>query len=139
MLSTNPLFIQSTPDGSALLVVEKPTEQPLRLRVLYDTSLGITDDGDLLDLPDSFARVTSFAATSFGQRGCLFLSGVDVFRQQVVSVSLQISRKESEYQLQAFRRGDNSVPDPKTAVHNSLLDIFAKTWAQYPVLSAISR
>lgn len=137
-LSKQPDFMQSSPDGSAILVIET-SEKEIFLRVFHEASFGSSSEGLVHPLPPSFRDLSSVIVTSFGIRSNVFLLGVNTTTQRIVSVSVRISRRETEFQFQASKGLPGSSLQPNPTAHNSLLDCLSEVWARYPVASAIQR
>lgn len=131
--------IASATDASALLVVETPQGTSRKMRVYHRASFGTGTQasGIELDLPASFASATAFAVTSLGQQNVSMLA-LRPTHQSIESISVEISRKETEYQ---FRAQSNRVVSSNSVNtdHNALIDCFSEVWGRYPVIPAIKR
>ena len=133
-----PAWVDSSPDGSVMLVVNEPTASRRELRVYHHASFGQRHEGISYSLPGEFDKATSFSVTSLGQLDKVFLMALTPAARSIVSVAVSISKKETEYQFRA--KADTA--SPSTAVptaHNSLVDCFAEVWERYPVVAAIQR
>ncbi|KAG8984733.1 hypothetical protein FRB93_006355 [Tulasnella sp. JGI-2019a] len=132
-------FAQAAPDASALLVVERTAEGSKQIRVYHRASFGNgkSPHGIVRDLPAHFSLGTQFAVTSLGQQNVSLLALLPDI-PAIGSVSLEISRKETEYQFREREQRDSS-PKMVATKHNSLLNCFSEVWARYPVVPAIKR
>lgn len=121
-----------------MLLVEKSVTGPRKvLRVLHQASFG-SNDGIVQDLPSEFDSATTFAVTSIDTRGKTFLVAIVPSFQSIVSASIEISKKETEYQFQIKNESSQSNPSVPT-LHNCFIDCFADIWGRYPVVAAIQR
>ncbi|KAG8901724.1 hypothetical protein FRC00_005051 [Tulasnella sp. 408] len=137
-LDACPLFVRSSPDGSALLVLEGVKGNPATLRVFHHASFGSNTTGIVNVLPSSFTGAQSFSVTSIGERGRVFVMGLKPSTQAIVSVCVDISRKETEYQFRA--KVDSSKSQSKQSLgHNELITCFSEVWERFPVVAAIQR
>lgn len=134
-----PLFVRSSPDGSALLVLEGTRGAPRTLRVFHHASFGSKPLGIDIPLPDSFDGVQSFSITSIGERGRVFILGLDPSAHTIVSVNVDISRKETEYQFRAKQDGQRPHPTQASSANNTLITCFSEVWERFPVMAAIQR
>ncbi|KAG8901723.1 hypothetical protein FRC00_005050 [Tulasnella sp. 408] len=137
-LPTKPLYVRSSPDGAALLVVEGTQRGPKLLRVFHRASFGSNENGIVKDLPESFNVTSNFCVSSTGERSKAFLMAFDVAYQRIISSALEISRKETEYQFRAKDEANNTAKET-TTVHNSLINCFSEVWERFPVAAAIQR
>ncbi|KAG8899893.1 hypothetical protein FRC00_000733 [Tulasnella sp. 408] len=137
-LPTKPLYVRSSPDGAALLVVEGTQTGPKLLRVFHRASFGSNENGIVKDLPESFNVTSNFCVSSTGERSKAFLMAFDVAHQRIISSALEISRKETEYQFRAKDEANNTAKET-TTVHNSLINCFFEVWERFPVAAAIQR
>ncbi|KIO18763.1 hypothetical protein M407DRAFT_224787 [Tulasnella calospora MUT 4182] len=137
-LPTKPLYVRSSPDGAALLIVEGTQRGPKFLRVFHRASFGSNGSGIVKDLPESFNVTSNFCVSSTGERPKAFLMAFDVTGQRIVSSALEISRKETEYQFRAKDEASNTARET-TTVHNSLINCFSEVWERFPVAAAIQR
>ncbi|KAG9014447.1 hypothetical protein FRB93_013572 [Tulasnella sp. JGI-2019a] len=130
---------QSAPDASALLVVENTSEGTKRIRVFHRASFGNgnTADGIVQYLPIHFSLATHFTITSLGQRNITLLALLPR-TSEIGSVTVEISRQETEFNFQAKSERDQSSTMVATK-HNSLLNCFSEVWSRFPVVSAIKR
>ncbi|KAG8930698.1 hypothetical protein FRC01_002392 [Tulasnella sp. 417] len=133
------LVESSSPDGSALLVLEGPTGAPRTLRVFHHASFGFKPFGIDNALPDSFGGVQSFSITSIGERGRVFILGLNPSAHTIVSVGVDISRKETEYQFRAKSEGPKPHPAQASSASNVLVTCFSEVWDRFPVMAAIQR
>ncbi|KAG8930696.1 hypothetical protein FRC01_002390, partial [Tulasnella sp. 417] len=137
-LPTKPLYVRSSPDGAALVVVEGTQRGPKLVRVFHRASFGSNKDGIVNHLPENFNLTYNFCITSTGARQKAFLMAFDLANQRVISSALEISRKETEYQFRAKDEASNSARET-TTVHNSLINCFSEVWERFPVAAAIQR
>ncbi|KAG8926003.1 hypothetical protein FRC01_009457, partial [Tulasnella sp. 417] len=137
-LPTKPLYVRSSPDGAALLVIEGTQRGPKLLRVFHRASFGSNANGIVKDLPEAFNITSNFCVSSTGERPKAFLMAFDVAHQRVISSALEISRKETEYQFRAKDDASNTAKET-TTVHNSLINCFSEVWERFPVAAAIQR
>jgi hypothetical protein len=138
-LENAPLYIQSSPDGSALLVVEpsSPFSTQPQLRVLHWSSFG-TNSGIVHQLPPTFAGTSDYSVTSIERQGPCYLLALIPQLGAIHSIAMDISRKETEYSFRA-ERGLANVTVPQGIRHNALLQCFEEVWDRYPVVAAIER
>ncbi|KIO19084.1 hypothetical protein M407DRAFT_44020, partial [Tulasnella calospora MUT 4182] len=134
-----PLFVRSSPDGSALLVLEGARGAPLTLRVFHHASFGFKPFGIHNVLPTSFDGIQSFSITSIGERGRVFILGLNPSTHTIVSVSVDISRKETEYQFRAKQEGPRPNAAHCSSANNALITCFSEVWERFPVMAAIQR
>ncbi|KAG9022864.1 hypothetical protein FS837_006113, partial [Tulasnella sp. UAMH 9824] len=137
-LPTQPLYVNSSPDGVALLVVEGTQTGPKRLRVFHPASFGSNGNGIVKDLPEIFNVTSNFCVSSTGERSKAFLMAFDVAHQRILSSALKISRTETDYQFRAKGEANNTAKETRT-VHNSLINCFSDVWERFPVVAAIQR
>lgn len=131
--------MQSSPDGSALLVVERSQSgSPLLLRVFHQATFGQKPDGISLPLPEEFGDAVEFTVSSIGRRSHAYLIAHLPSSASIVSTSLRIKRNEAEY---LFRHKRAPIPRHSTirTNHNSLVDCFSEVWERFPVIPAIAR
>ncbi|KAG8903436.1 hypothetical protein FRB99_003285 [Tulasnella sp. 403] len=136
MVRLNPgiCHVQASPDGTALVVIEKD-QQRRRLRVFHSASFGHKESGIVTTLPEEFNSATSFTLTSIGERRNVFLLALSPSLQCIHSVALEISGKETEYQF----RAQEEKSRPTLSVPNALIACFSEVWDRYPVVAAIQR
>ncbi|KAG8938850.1 hypothetical protein FRC04_007415 [Tulasnella sp. 424] len=137
-LHSTPLYVKSSPDGTALVIVEGSPTGTKSIRVFHRASFGSNDNGIVKELPESFDPTSNFCITSTGERQKIFLMGFDVQKQRVISAALEISRKETEYQFRAKDETRNAAKEIRT-IHNSLIDCLSEVWERFPVAAAIQR
>lgn len=131
--------MQSSPDGSALVIVERsPSESGWQARLFHRTTFGEKADGVTIPLPLEFTDATDFTVSSLGQRSFAYIIARSPSAQSLLSISLRISRVEAEFLLREQKEKRNHSDCVVTA-HNSFLDCFAEVWERFPVISAISR
>ncbi|KAG8855501.1 hypothetical protein FRB96_007005 [Tulasnella sp. 330] len=132
-------YVQCAPDASALLVVEGAIDGVRQLRVYHRASFGTGKslEGIVRNLPANLAQGAFFAITSLGQQNTSLLCLLPE-PPGIVSVSVQISRKETEYQFRA-KEARETCTSVVVTKHNSLLDCFSEVWGRYPVVPAIKR
>ncbi|KAG9024238.1 hypothetical protein FS837_005439, partial [Tulasnella sp. UAMH 9824] len=118
-LPTQPLYVRSSPDGAALLVVEGTQRGPKLLRVFHRASFSSNGNGIVKGLPESFTVTSNFCVSATGERSKAFLMAFDDAHQRIISSALEISRKETEYQFRAKDEANNTARET-TTVHNSL-------------------
>ncbi|KAG8962040.1 hypothetical protein FRC05_005627 [Tulasnella sp. 425] len=137
-LHSKPLYVSSSPDGTALVIVEGSPTGTRSIRVFHRASLGSDESGIVKELPENFNSTSNFCITSAGDRQKSFLMGFDVQKQRIISAALDISRKESEYQIRASGEARNTAKQTRT-IHNSLINCFSEVWERFPVAAAIQR
>ncbi|KAG8986760.1 hypothetical protein FRB90_003803, partial [Tulasnella sp. 427] len=140
-LSSAPAMMQSSPDGSALLLVERSRERDgWILRVYHQATFSQKPDGIAIELPVEFDEVTgsSFTVSSLGQKKHVFLIGHISSTSRLVSIALRISCSESHWH---FRRKQTRSVNTQglNTKHNSLVDCFSEVWERFPIVPAISR
>ncbi|KAG8949929.1 hypothetical protein FRC04_008232 [Tulasnella sp. 424] len=137
-LHSKPLYARSSPDGTALIIVEGSPTGTKSIRVFHRASFGSNENGIVEELPESFNPTSNFSITSTGERQKVFLMGFDVPKQRIISAALAISRKETEYQFRATDEASNTSRET-TTIHNSLINCFSEVWERFPVAAAIQR
>lgn len=137
-LPSEPLHVRSSPDGTALVIVEGSPIGTKSIRVFHRASFGSNESGIVKELPEIFNPTSNFCITSTGERQKVFLMGFDGQKQRVISAALEISRKETEYQFRASGEAINTAKRTHT-MHNSLIDCFSEVWDRFPVAPAIQR
>lgn len=133
--------MQSSPDGSALLLVEQlQSGLGWQLRIFHHATFGERPDGITLLLPPEFndACGHSFAVSSLGRRQNVFVIAHAPSTSNLLSIALRISRREAEYLFQK-KRTRNLRSKAAVTKNNSLVDCFADVWDRFPVVPAISR
>ncbi|KAG8923539.1 hypothetical protein FRC02_011067 [Tulasnella sp. 418] len=125
-----------SPDGAALLVLERATRYGLR--AFHWESFGHNLEGIQVDLPDDTdgASCQMWGVASFGIHCIPLLLGLDVNRHIIKSLNLHISRKDTEFSLRSKAR-DSKAAASTITWHNSLLDCHAAVWSKYPIVPAI--
>lgn len=132
-------MMQSSPDGSALLVVERSLQgRNLNLRVFHHGSFGEKPSGFLLPLPDEFDQAREFTVSSLGRRKHVYLIGHQPSSASLHSISLRISKTETEFGL-GLKKDRTAPPKAVQTTHNSLIDCFADVWERFPIIPAIAR
>lgn len=140
-VSSTPAMMQSSPDGSALLLVEQlQSGLGWQLRIFHHATFGERPDGITLLLPPEFndACGHSFAVSSLGRRQNVFVIAHAPSTSNLLSIALRISRREAEYLFQK-KRTRNLRSKAAVTKNNSLVDCFADVWDRFPVVPAISR
>jgi hypothetical protein len=77
--------------------------------------------------------------TSIVSRGRVFLLALDIDRQCVNSIAIDITRKVTEVVFQEKGNRDVSCNGDRHAQQNSLLDCHKEVWTRFPVLPAVKR
>ncbi|KAG8915780.1 hypothetical protein FRC00_014367 [Tulasnella sp. 408] len=130
---------ESSPDGSALLVIERSREgRRLKLKVFHHASFGKNLSGIALSLPEEFDEATQLTISSLGRRKYVYLIAHIPSSASLQSISLRISRTEVEY---LFRQKEARTALPKAiqTKYNSLIDCFVDVWERFPIIPAIAR
>jgi hypothetical protein len=72
-------------------------------------------------------------------RGCIFLIGLDTDTGIVRSISINITKKTTEFIFK--KKGSRNAPGSgeRRTLHNSLLDCHTEVWTRFPVLPAVKR
>ncbi|KAG9001922.1 hypothetical protein FRB90_011463 [Tulasnella sp. 427] len=139
-LQSKPLYVSSSPDGTALIIVEGSPTGGKAIRVFHRASFGSNESGIEKELHGDFSTTSSsnFLVTATKERHKVFLMAFDVAKQRIISASLDISRKETQYQFQAKDQASSTSSESKS-VYNSLIDCFSEVWGRFPVAAAIQR
>ena len=137
-LANTPEAIFSTPDGSALVVVERSGESGFYLRSFYISTFGASAEGSLLGETVVFDGCTSFLLTCFENRGTPHLLALSPSKHSIESRIIRISKKTSEFQFQSKNRRQSKT-EQTVGEQNALIDCFSEVWTRYPVIPAISR
>ncbi|KAG8926964.1 hypothetical protein FRC01_008175 [Tulasnella sp. 417] len=133
-----PVMMQSSPDGSALVLVERTQDnQDWQTRVFHQATFGENTEGFTIPLP-GFHDAAQFAISSLGRRSNVYLVAHSPSNACLLFAALRISRIEAEY-LFREKRGKPTGLQCVTTVHNSLVDCFSEVWDRFPVIPAISR
>ncbi|KAI9444050.1 hypothetical protein H4582DRAFT_1918931, partial [Lactarius indigo] len=72
-------------------------------------------------------------------RGSIFLLGLDVDASSVKSITIDITKKLTEFMFKENGSRNASNNKARHTLHNSLLDCHAEVWSRYPVLAAVRR
>ncbi|KAI9453845.1 hypothetical protein BJY52DRAFT_1225384 [Lactarius psammicola] len=127
--------IYSSPDGSCLLVLQTQ-DSGLYLTAYHWETFGSTS-GIPLDVPEF--PLEGAVLTSMGNRGNIFLMGLDVNAQCVKSIAVDITRKVTEFLFKEKGGRNSSNDDARQTVNNSLLDCHAEVWTRFPIVAAVGR
>ena len=130
-----PHSVNSTPDGSCLLV--SYTANSATTFVAYHWStFGSTDGVSLgsLDVPSP----TTSILTSFNRRS-IHLVGLDLGSGLCMSVTLDITRKITEFMFKEKGVRHDSRSKSGDTMHNCLIDCHADVWRRFPVVPAVRR
>ncbi|KAG8915782.1 hypothetical protein FRC00_014369 [Tulasnella sp. 408] len=138
-LSSIPVMMQSSPDGSALVLVERTQDkQNWQARVFHQATFGENPEGIIVELPPDFQDATQFTISSLGRRSYVYLLAHSPSAKSLLSVALRISRIEAEY-LFREKAGRRTRLQSVATAHNSLVDCFSEVWDRFPVIPAIPR
>jgi hypothetical protein len=74
-----------------------------------------------------------------GGRGNIFLMGLDVDAQCVMSIAVDITRKVTEFLFKEKGNRNSSNDGAHQTVNNSLLDCHAEVWTRFPIVPAVGR
>lgn len=131
--------MQSSPDGSALVLVERTQdEQNWQARVFHQATFGENPEGIIVELPPNFRDATQFTISSLGRRSYVYLLAHSPSAKSLLSVALRISRIEAEY-LFREKTGRRTRLQSVATANNSLVDCFSEVWDRFPVIPAIPR
>jgi hypothetical protein len=135
LLPSPPNAIFSAPDGSCFLVLRTKASLPC-LTAYHWQSFGSTQ-GINLDVPDF--SLEGAVLTSIVSRGCIFLIGLDTNTGFARSMSINITKKVTEFIFK--KKGSRNTPSSgeRRTLHNSLLDCHNEVWTRFPVLPAVKR
>ena len=135
LLPSPPNAIFSAPDGSCFLVLRTQASLPC-LTAYHWQSFGSTQ-GITLNVPDF--SLEGAVLTSMVSRGCIFLIGLDTDIGVVRSISINITKKTTEFVFK--KKGGRNAPGSgeRRTLHNSLLDCHTEVWTRFPVLPAVKR
>jgi len=130
-----PSSVQSTPDGSCLLVsYENGSERTIT--AYHWASFGSTD-GTVLDVPH-LPHGEPFVVTSLLPRTAVHLLSLDFSNRCLQSAALDITQRMTEFTFrEKFNR--NHKRAKHTTAHNSLIDCHSEVWIRFPVLAAVQR
>lgn len=132
-------MMQSSPDGSALLVIERsPQGGRLKLRVFHHASFGKNPSGIAFSLPEEFDEATQLTVSSLARRKYVYLIAHLPSSASLQSISLRISRTEVEY-LFRQKEARTALPNAIQTKNNSLIDCFVDVWERFPIIPAIAR
>ncbi|KAG8946051.1 hypothetical protein FRC03_001516 [Tulasnella sp. 419] len=133
----NVTSIFSTPDDSALILVEEGSVNNYQLRLYHWNSFGQRPEGILLSTAEELRSPTSFSVSSIGERTNVVFVSLTPALNVMHGFNLQIESKNTAY---AFRSKEGKSRNMlEGTVHNSLLDCHADVWTSYPIVSAIKR
>lgn len=139
VLESAPVMMQSSPDGSALLVIERsPQGGRLKLRVFHHASFGKNPSGIAFSLPEEFDEATQLTVSSLARRKYVYLIAHLPSSASLQSISLRISRTEVEY-LFRQKEARTALPNAIQTKNNSLIDCFVDVWERFPIIPAIAR
>jgi hypothetical protein len=130
-----PISVHSSPDGSCLLT-SGITDSEIGFTAYHWDTFGSTPGIFLgaLDLPAADKSVL----TSFSRKG-IHLMGLDVVDHQCRSITLDITRKVTEFMFQEKGVKHASSGCSDSTVHNCLIDCHVEVWTRFPVVSAVRR
>ncbi len=134
-LDSLPTTVYSSPDGACLFLAYSHDDHTT-LHAYHWTMFGSSHEISL-QLPDGFPE--SAVLTSFVNRNCVHLIGLNGSSQSCHSVVLDITKKITEFQFK--EKGSNGSSHGKddhgTTRHNSLIECFSDVWTRFPVVAAI--
>ena len=130
-----PHNVSSTPDGSCLLVSH--TADSTATFVAYHWSTFGSTDGVSLGLLDVPSPSTSII-TSFNRRS-IHLVGLDLKNGLCTSITLDITRKITEFMFKEKGVRPDSRRTSGDTLHNCLIDCHADVWRRFPVVPAVRR
>jgi hypothetical protein len=72
-------------------------------------------------------------------RGCIFLVSLDIDAHCMNSISIDITRKVTEFRFK--EKGSTTMSDngSRGTLHNSIIDCHKEVWTRFPVLAAVRR
>lgn len=134
-LSHVPSAIYSSPDGSCLLVAH-PIDAGTHFTAYHWSTFGSTPGISLgiLDIPLPHAAVL----TSFNRRS-IHLVHLDTETNRCLSVTLDITRKITEFMFKEKGARSNLQGDTDSTIHNCLIDCHTEVWTRFPVIPAVRR
>ncbi|KAI0290685.1 hypothetical protein BC826DRAFT_1176746, partial [Russula brevipes] len=106
------------------------------LKAYHWDTFGSTD-GISLQIPTF--PLEDAVVTSIVSRGRVFLLALDIDRQCVNSIAIDVTRKVTEVVFQEKGNRDASCNGDRHTQHNSLLDCHKEVWTRFPVLPAVKR
>jgi hypothetical protein len=72
-------------------------------------------------------------------RGCIFLLGLDIDEHCIKSITIDITRKVTEFMFKKKGGTATSVNGSGLTLHNSIIDCHKEVWTRFPVLAAVRR
>jgi len=130
-----PISVYSSPDGSCLLI-SGITDSEVGFTAYHWDTFGSTP-GIFLGALD-FPAADKAVLTSFNRKG-IHLMGLDVVNHQCRSITLDITRKITEFKFQEKGVKQASSGCSDSTVHNCLIDCHVEVWTRFPVVSAVRR
>ncbi|TFK93593.1 hypothetical protein K466DRAFT_91996 [Polyporus arcularius HHB13444] len=140
-LSRNIQAVHSSPEGSCFLVAERSTEDgdAIIFRAYHWSSFG-SSEGIKVDIPSNyFEHGLCQVVTSFFASSNVHLMSLDRDENLLRSISLTITRKDTEFSFREEGDRLGSRPGDQTQIHNSLVDCHAELWTRFPVVPAVRR
>ncbi|KAI6020260.1 hypothetical protein BKA83DRAFT_674992 [Pisolithus microcarpus] len=131
-----PSSVQSTPDGSCLLV-SFDHEAGRALTAYHWDSFGSTE-GIELNTP-AFPVGEPFVITSLISRTAVHLLWLNFSTNRCQSYALDITRRVTEFMFREKIGRSGSKRAEDTTAHNCLVDCHSEVWIRFPVLAAVQR
>jgi hypothetical protein len=130
-----PISVHSSPDGSCLVISDTAGLETRFTAYHWDT-FGSTSGISLRPL--GFYAADALVLTSFNRKS-IHLMGLDIVDHQCRSVTLDITRKVTEFMFKEKGAKNSSNRCSGSTAHNCLIDCHAEVWTRFPVMPAVRR
>jgi hypothetical protein len=130
-----PNAVYSSPDGSCLLTLIRSNSN-IHFTAYHWGTFGSTPGISLGSL--GLSAADTLVLTSFNRKS-IHLVGLDVAAHQCRSITLDITRKVTEFIFKEKGAKNSSRRCSASILHNCLIDCHAEVWTRFPVLSAVRR
>ncbi|KAF9218569.1 hypothetical protein BS17DRAFT_720337 [Gyrodon lividus] len=131
-----PFSVNSTPDGSCLLVAQVRGSE-MAVTAHHWGTFGSTE-GITLDIPN-LPVGGNFLVTSLISRTAVHLVTLDFSAHTCHSYALDITRKITEFMFKEKGHRGPSSRNTNTTAHNCIIDCHSEVWTRFPVLPAVQR
>jgi len=127
--------MQSTPDGSCLLVGFDASGSPLEIRAFHVASFGSNSSGIAIQ-NNSITSASQLSMISCDDDDKLKLTALDPSLLTISTISLKITSNISEFSFQTSGRQENKLETPSNPL---LLHCFEELWNRFPIVPTIER
>lgn len=134
-LKAPPVYLQSTIDGSCLLIGRRTAQQTWEIHAFHLASFGSDQDGTLVDI-GSFNADGQLSISSIQDHSSCALKIFDPLSLRLTWIPLKITSNMSEYSFQSSDDFDGQRESTSTSF---LLYCFAEIWNRFPIVPTIER